>query len=150
MIVYVLKCQHGKYYVGGTENPNILQEALLNRVAWTQMHTPEAVVETRQWNSFDDVDVNQLTKIYMKTHGINNVRGGVFSMPKFPQGVHELLSSELEDVENYDHNTCFGSDSDDDSPPLHLDYDPRDVNYDGAFPLPDDFPLHDQDSNDSF
>ena len=76
--IYILQLQHGKYYVGKTDDIQKRFEQHLNGKgsAWTKEHSPIKIVETRQITS--SYDETNITKDYMKKYGIENVRGGAY------------------------------------------------------------------------
>ena len=93
--LYVLQLQNGKYYVGKSANPaaRYKQHKDGNGAAWTQKHKPVKFLETRSLNS--EHDENNLTKDLMKTHGVNNVRGGSYTKIVLDDSVRSVLEMEL-------------------------------------------------------
>lgn len=82
--LYVLKLEHGKWYVGITsQEPQVrfLEHKAGRRAAyWTMAHKPLEIeltedlgVVTRQ---HAEVHENKITRSLMKERGLNNVRGG--------------------------------------------------------------------------
>jgi len=78
-IIYVLKLNHGKYYVDQT-NGDLEEEFQKhannkNCYDWVWMFKPLEIIET-----FENTDKNEdeITKIYMKKYSIHNVRGGSY------------------------------------------------------------------------
>lgn len=78
LFVYVLKLQHGKYYVGRTTNPSFrIQDHVSGSGSqWTRIHKPVDVIELVP--GCDEYDEDKYTKMYMAKYGIDNVRGGSF------------------------------------------------------------------------
>ena len=74
--VYVLRLEHGKYYVGKTQNKNarLLSHFAGIGSAWTQKYHPIAVDVL--YPNCDAFDEDKYTKIYMQRRGIEHVRGG--------------------------------------------------------------------------
>ena len=75
-IVYVLKLQNNKIYVGQTNNCNdrIKDHFLHGAVrgaAWTRLHKPIDVLRI-----YRNADEQLITQKYMAEYGIDNVRGG--------------------------------------------------------------------------
>lgn len=81
LIIYALKLESGKYYVGKThreEGPEyrFQQHILGNGTEWTKKYKPISILESYEHNSSWEEDV--LTKKYMMKYGIENVRGGAY------------------------------------------------------------------------
>lgn len=76
--IYVLQLEHGKFYIGKTENPQFRLENHFhsNGSEWTKKYKPIKVHELKP--NCDDYDENKITLQYMDKYGINNVRGGSF------------------------------------------------------------------------
>ena len=93
--VYVLRLQHGKYYVGRTSNPRsrLLEHFSGEGSAWTKLHAPEAIVEFHQ--NTDRFDEDKYTKRMMSEHGIDNVRGGAYSAVDLSEETKTFLEREL-------------------------------------------------------
>lgn len=80
-VLYTLECQHGKYYVGRTTPANyedrIRAHFAGHGSAWTKLHVPVSILRTTTTtNAFDE---NSVVLQLMETHGIANVRGGLYS-----------------------------------------------------------------------
>lgn len=77
--IYVLKCKGDRYYIGSTENfeKRINDHFEGKGSYYTRKYPPEYVVES--YTSEDPFDEDKTVKKYMATHGIDNVRGGVYS-----------------------------------------------------------------------
>jgi len=81
--LYVLKCEHDKWYVGISTNVEKRfqqHKAGFAGAHWTKLHTPETIYYTENLGVVD-VDRAQLyegrvTRKYMEKYGDNNVRGG--------------------------------------------------------------------------
>ena len=75
-IIYVLKLENEKYYVGITTNLNYRIAQHLNGSGsnWTSLHKPISIVETI-FNAARTME-NEVTKRYMEQYGKDNVRGG--------------------------------------------------------------------------
>lgn len=74
--LYVLALKEGKYYVGASDVP---KERIMSHFtggsAWTRKYEPSSVVEVIRGDVFDE---DKITKKYMHSHGIDNVRGGSY------------------------------------------------------------------------
>lgn len=82
--IYVLQCQNDKYYVGCTNNLHRrIKEHLSSRggSSWTRAHKPLKLVKVynRIPQDYYLGKEAQVTAELMLTHGINNVRGAMFS-----------------------------------------------------------------------
>ena len=101
--IYVLACAWGKFYVGKTEKEvsTRLQEHLAGEgSAWTKLNPVHSVVETLPDAPFLE---DAKTLEYMRTHGVDNVRGG-----KYSQTV--LLQTERDEIERsmrHENGTCM-------------------------------------------
>jgi len=76
--IYILKLQHGKYYVGKTADVarRIQEHKDGTGSAWTRTHKFVSVIKTTpETSAFDE---EKFTKEYMMTYGIDNVRGGPY------------------------------------------------------------------------
>jgi hypothetical protein len=84
-IVYVLKLEKDKYYVGKTKN---ISKRLREHMAgyrcssWTRKFRPIALEET--YHRADSLDEDKITLKYMMSHGIDNVRGGPYVSTVLP------------------------------------------------------------------
>lgn len=102
--VYVLACENRKYYIGKTDRAvesRIEDHMWDSGSAWTRMHRPLRLVETIL--DADPEDEDKYTKQYMRMFGIDNVRGGSYSMPVLPDYKLRALRDELCTVSD----TCF-------------------------------------------
>lgn len=89
--IYVLKLEHSKYYVGKTDNPYFRLSDHFNSSGseWTKLYKPIKVLEVK--SECDDYDEDKVTKQYMDTYGINNVRGGSFVSVKLDESYIKTL-----------------------------------------------------------
>ena len=101
--IYVLQLEHGKYYVGKTDDiTRRYQEHKRGLGAeWTKLHTPIKMLETRNVKSSEDE--TNLTRELMKKHGVNNVRGGAYCQIELPEYVRKTLELETKS----DTDACF-------------------------------------------
>lgn len=101
--IYVLKLQNGKYYVGKTSNPKFRIENHFNSNGseWTKKYKPITLLELIP--NCDDYDEDKYTKMYMDKYGIDNVRGGSYTL------LHLDTSTKkhLEKISNSTNNRCF-------------------------------------------
>jgi hypothetical protein len=96
--VYVLELEGGHFYVGKTMD---LKRRLAEHTsgfsgsAWTALHRPSGAdfLETRPMTS--DFDEDMVTKEFMRRHGIDKVRGGIYAQPELPDFLRRALQLEL-------------------------------------------------------
>jgi len=79
MIIYVLKLEENKYYIGKTYNLTncIINQYDSNSSEWTKKYKVIEVFETIRTDNFHDEDRYVIQ--YMNCYGIENVRGGSYS-----------------------------------------------------------------------
>ncbi len=76
--IYILKLEHGKYYVGKSDDvmKRYQQHLCGNGSAWTRRYKPISLEKTIEGvSSFEE---DKITKEYMSKYGIENVRGGSY------------------------------------------------------------------------
>lgn len=105
MIIYVLKLQHGKYYVGKTSNyeKRMQQhETGIGGSFWTKLHKPMEVIHKFkiQSNSLNKdfvygLEEDKVVKEMMCLYGIDNVRGGSYVQETIDPEIKEFLKREL-------------------------------------------------------
>lgn len=99
-IIYVLQLEDGCIYVGMTTDmaQRLKQHEGLDPqfpgAAWTQLHKPTGInpIYTEPWTEFGE---NNVTKKYMRTFGIDKVRGGTFCQINLPADKIRLLEDEI-------------------------------------------------------
>ena len=106
MKIYILKLENDKYYVGKTSNNSTrIQEHFddsKKSSSWTTKYKPISVDQIIE--NCDEFDEDKWVKIYMKKHGIDNVRGGSYaSSEKLHHTVKYFLEHEIEHAES----KCF-------------------------------------------
>jgi predicted GIY-YIG superfamily endonuclease len=104
--IYELKLESGKYYVGKTEqeepNDRILKHFSDGGAsAWTRKYKPIEIINT--YPGCDHFDEDKYTKKLMKTHGIDNVRGGTYVTINLDSNQRTLLEKEIRGADN----KCF-------------------------------------------
>ncbi len=93
--IYILRCQNGKYYIGKSDNPmaRYKEHLLGNGSAWTRLHKPVEVVKIIP-NS-DSFDEDKYTKECMAKYGIDNVRGGSYTLTDLSTAQKESIQKEI-------------------------------------------------------
>lgn len=78
-IIYILELEHGKYYVGKTDDVDKRYQQHLNGrgTYFTRIHKPVRILKIVPDAS--DFDEDRYVKEMMADHGIDNVRGGSYS-----------------------------------------------------------------------
>jgi predicted GIY-YIG superfamily endonuclease len=93
-VIYVLKLNGGKYYIGKTTNPDCRfeQHETGKGSAWTKLYEPLEIIDT----IIQDMRFTELaiTLKYMKKYGIDNVRGSTYSNV-------QLTKSQKEEIERH-------------------------------------------------
>jgi predicted GIY-YIG superfamily endonuclease len=80
--LYILKLEGGRYYIGTTTqyDTRIADHIAGKGSEWTKIHKVENVIHIEEIdNKFSE---DAVTLDYMSKHGVENVRGGMFSNPK--------------------------------------------------------------------
>ena len=94
--VYVLLCEKNRYYIGKTDRQiEDRIEEHFNKCGseWTRKYKPIKVVEVKK--DADEFDEDKYTKMYMKKHGVENVRGGTYTQLELPEYQEMTLEKEL-------------------------------------------------------
>jgi len=93
--LYILQLKHGKWYVGKTDDIHrrFDQHVSGSGSAWTSVHEPIKIYETRQIKTLHDE--TNLTKDLMKKYGVDNVRGGAYCQVDLPEATREHIEHEL-------------------------------------------------------
>lgn len=79
-IVYVLRCSHGKYYVGRTMDLGIrINQHKSIGTMWTRKHPYMGLLWQKRTNN-EDLELSK-TLEFMHLLGIDNVRGSIYSRP---------------------------------------------------------------------
>ena len=93
--IYILKLQHGKYYVGKSADAVKRYQDHLNGAgsSWTRLHNPVSLLETRPERS--PLDEDTVTKEYMFKYGIDNVRGGSYVTTELSAAQRTALQTEF-------------------------------------------------------
>jgi len=102
-IIYVLKLENDKYYIGKTKdlNKRITEHQNGNGSEWTKLYKVKFIIESfYETNIFQE---DMIVKSYMKKFGINNVRGGTYSTCILCTDKIKFLNDEITHADNL----CF-------------------------------------------
>lgn len=94
-ILYVLKLEGEKYYVGKTSDVKrrFEQHVRGTGAEWTKLHKPVKLLETKKITS--EHDENNVTKDLMKKYGMENVRGGAYASAVITEEQEQALRHEI-------------------------------------------------------
>jgi len=100
MIIYILKLDNDKYYVGKTKN--IIKRVHFHKnnlgSEWTKKYKYKSIIKTIESDSPFDED--KYVKIYMNKYGIDNVRGGSYNQIELTDEQKNNLIKELQTINN--------------------------------------------------
>ena len=98
--IYILKLQHGKYYIGKTDNIEQRKQQHINGTAstWTKKHPPISVEKIIP--NASDFDEDKYTKEYMHIFGIDNVRGGTYVTEELDENQYYNIQKEIWSANN--------------------------------------------------
>lgn len=107
ILIYVLLLEHGKYFIGYTENQDIKLNDIFshNHSLWTTLHKPIKCLELIP--NCDELDINKITKKYMLKYGIQNVRGGSYSKLELKDWQIQGLKNEFKSINKYNKLLSF-------------------------------------------
>ena len=79
MIIYILRLEENKYYVGRTNNliDRIEAHVMGRGCEWTRKYKPKKLI--RSYETKDMYDEDKETRRCMSRYGIKNVRGGSYA-----------------------------------------------------------------------
>jgi hypothetical protein len=100
-IIYTLKCEQGKYYVGRTDDVDKRYQQHLHGEGsqWTRKYKPHCVLNT--YASTSPFDEDKTTKELMVQYGIDHVRGGSYVTDTIDPLIKNILQKELWSSMNY-------------------------------------------------
>ena len=93
--IYILKLEHGCYYVGKTNNYNKRIYDHINNTGalWTKLHKP--IAEEKIIFNCSPFDEDKYVKEYMSYYGIDKVRGGSYVTKNLYEDQYNLLTQEI-------------------------------------------------------
>jgi len=97
-LIYILKLEKNKIYIGQTDNLQTTYEEHINGIFcdWTKLYKPYKIERLFDFEMNSEFgDLNKITEDYMSTYGINNVRGGIYSNIELETNQIFYLESEL-------------------------------------------------------
>jgi predicted GIY-YIG superfamily endonuclease len=102
-IIYVLRCEGDKYYVGRTTDFKKRYKRHCAGIAasWTKKHPPIEWVEQIALTSDFQEDIT--TKEYMRHYGVDNVRGGSYTTIELSTTQRESIAKEIKTA----YNLCY-------------------------------------------
>jgi predicted GIY-YIG superfamily endonuclease len=102
-LVYALRLQENKYYVGKTQHllRRFVEHKAGHGAAWTRKYKPVRIEAT--YPCLVDGMENAVVKMYMMTKGVHNVRGGAYVTDTLSPGQVAFIEAELV----HDADQCF-------------------------------------------
>ena len=93
--IYILKLEHGCYYVGKTNNysKRINDHINNNGALFTKLH--KVIGEEKKYHNCSPFDEDRYVKEYMSKYGIDNVRGGSYVTKDLTPEQYDLLTKEI-------------------------------------------------------
>lgn len=101
--IYVIRCQHGKFYVGSSGDPlaRFAEHVAGYGAAWTRLHAPMELVRTIPKRS--PADESRVTEELMRQHGIEQVRGAEYTQVELPDWQQKGLEQKFKHIDG----KCF-------------------------------------------
>ncbi len=108
-MIYILKLENNKYYIGKTDNITKRYNEHINGLGsfWTKINKPVCIIKIIE--NCSPFDEDKYVKEYMNKYGINNVRGGSYNQIKINEDIIILLENEFKTS----NNLCYNCDSPD-------------------------------------
>jgi predicted GIY-YIG superfamily endonuclease len=93
--IYILRLEHGKYYVGKSNNvlKRYHEHASGSGSTWTAKYKPIEFVQVIE--NVSPFDEDKWVKEYMAKYGIDNVRGGAYANELLDDVQHLVLQKEI-------------------------------------------------------
>src|ERR1043165_4391174 len=96
-VVYVLKCNNEKYYVGKTRR-NVNTRFQEHRDGfgseWTRKYRPIRIIESSVQATNNFLELTK-TLEYMEKYGVENVRGGPYCQVDLPEIIKDVINRQL-------------------------------------------------------
>lgn len=116
MILYILKCEQDKYYVGITDNFDRRLKEHLDGIGseWTSVYKVVDVIENKEINidksycQYYETLENARTVELMAKYGIDNVRGGTYSCCNLYSYFISSIKQQIKSIKNKCYE-CGGS-----------------------------------------
>lgn len=101
-MIYILKLENNKYYVGYSKNTHTCDVRLINHFnkngsEWTKKYKPISVISKINGDMFDE---EKHTLLYMDKYGVDNVRGGSYAKITLSQNEREKAIQTIRSVLN--------------------------------------------------
>ena len=89
--IFILQLEHGKYYVGESQDPIKALEEHREGLGpfWTKIHRPIRIIQTVPFKQREDL--NNYTKLAMRKYGLENVRGGIWEAARLSDAERHAL-----------------------------------------------------------
>ncbi len=100
-VIYVLKLEHDKWYIGKTDDYDrrITEHLSGSGCQWTKLHKLKDISDAKIV-SVDPFDEDKFTIKLMAEKGINNVRGGIYSQIELDATLVEIIKRSIRNVRN--------------------------------------------------
>ena len=104
-IVYALRCEHDKFYIGKSYNLiTRLNNHIINKdTRWTTIHQPYALdnlIEIKNGIPGMLAMENALTLEYMTKYGVDNVRGDIYCNVNLDYHLHRIANMHIRSIKN--------------------------------------------------
>ena len=96
--IYILKLENNKYYIGSSRNVDKKYQKHVNGTicSWTKKYKPLFIEKIIP--SAHPYDEDKYTIKYMNMHGIDNVRGGLFSMEELDKSQRHIIKETIWEI----------------------------------------------------
>lgn len=96
--IYVAQLEHGKFYVGASDDPvkAVVELGEGLGTVWTQIHRPLRILEQHRFKKAEELD--KYVKLAMRKYGVENVRGGSWTSLRLSDRDRHALHSDADDI----------------------------------------------------